>query len=140
MSNTDTSRFLLIMPRSEEFNNLRQLITSSLQEVGLKPIVWDEAVVQRDTRGISIQKAVELADIIIVDITGNDPNVMFGSGFAIGAAKPVLPIVQRTVKRVPSYLSGRLYLVYDPSEPTQLSDKIKAWVLRHLGSRREVEK
>lgn len=140
MSDTDTPRFFLTTPSGEEFKNLRLLITSSLQEVGIKPILSEEAIVPGDKIAASIHKAIELADVVIVDVTGNNPNVMFEAGFASGMGKSILPIVQRTAGRVPSDIGGQLYLVYDPSEPNQLRDNIKTFALRYLENRREIYK
>jgi nucleoside 2-deoxyribosyltransferase len=138
MSDTDTPRFFLAMPFSEEFKYLNQLITSSLEEVGIKPILWEEAIKHGEPIANTLQKAIELADFVIVDVTGNDPNVLFEAGFASGLGKPIIPIVQRTAGRVPFDISGRLYLVYDPSEPAKLRNNIKAWALSYLESRGEV--
>ena len=137
MGDTDTLRFFLIMPRGEEFDNLRRHITSFLLGVGMEPISSEELMPGGGRIVDSVQKAIELADIVILDVTGNDPNVLFEAGYALGAGKPVLPIVQRTSGRVPSGISGRIYLVYDPAEPDQLSDNIKTFALRYLESRKE---
>jgi hypothetical protein len=134
MSDTDTHRFVLIMPPGGEFDDLRRHITSFLLAAGMKPISWEEEIVPGDRIAYSVLHAIKLADIVIVDVTGNNPNVLFEAGYALGAGTPILPIVQRTAGRVPSDIGGRLYLPYDPAKPAELSDDIKTFVLHYLGS------
>jgi nucleoside 2-deoxyribosyltransferase len=136
MSDTKSPQFLLLMPRSEEFTRLRRLISSSLEEVGIKPILPEETILPGDPINSSIHGAIERADAVIVDITGSNPNLMFEAGFASGLGKPLLPLVQRGVERVPSDISGRLYLVYDPSDPGKLYNNIKNWALLYLKNKR----
>lgn len=129
---TRTPLFFLSTPFTEEFRQLRQLIGSSLEEVGVKPLLLEETLVAGVPVATSIQKAIELADVVIVDVTGNNPNVLFETGFAVALGKPVLPIVQQGFGSVPSDVSSRLYLVYDPAEPRKLSNDIKKWALSYL--------
>ena len=141
MRGTDTPRFLLLMPPEEEFDDLRQYITSSLQEAGIEPInPFGEGAIKRGYSTddfIQIRKAIERADVVIVDMTGNNPDVMVNTGYALAERKYVLPIVQRTAKRVPASIGNRLYVFYDPSDPAQLSDKIKMYTLSRLRGRKE---
>jgi hypothetical protein len=140
MRDTDPPRFLLITPPEGDFDDIRQHITSSLQEVGIDPIFLNGDTTIRGYSiddSIRVRNAIERADVIIVDITGNNPDVMFDTGYAIARGKDVLPIVQRKIKRVPASIGGRFYLVYDPSEPAQLSDKVKFYTLSQLEHRKE---
>jgi len=43
-----------------------------------------------------IVAAIELAEVIVVDVTGNNPNVMFEFGFALAKGKPHAVISQST--------------------------------------------
>lgn len=134
MNGTDTPRVLLSMPYSEEFNSLNRLITSSLEEVGIKTILAKRIGMPEDASAPSllIHRAIRQADVVIVDLTGTDPNMMYEVGYAFGLGKSVLPIVQRKEKRVPADISGRFYLVYDPAEPDKLRNDIKLWTLQYL--------
>lgn len=136
MSDTKAPLFLLAMPPSEEFRRLSRHISSSLEEIGIKTIFLGDTLVPGVSIFPSIQRAIELADAVIVDVTETNPNVMYEAGFASALGKPLLPMVQRSVKRVPSDMGNRFYVVYDPSKLDKLRDDIKDWALDYLRSDR----
>jgi nucleoside 2-deoxyribosyltransferase len=140
MNETNGFRCLFIGTKfSEESHSLRQLIADALVEVGIKPILLEEIIVHGTSIVESIQQAIARADLVIVDLTESNPNVMYEMGFAHALRKPVLPIVQQRIGHVPSDIAGYLYLVYDPSEPDELRHNIQTWAVRHHSARMQGE-
>ena len=130
---------LLITPFSEEFSFIRQLIADALREVGVEPILLEETMAAGMPMAETVQQAIERADVIIADLTGSNPNVMYELGFAHAVRKPVLLMVQKGAGHVPSDMAGYLYLVYDPSKPGELRYDIQTWALRYLREQRQEE-
>ena len=135
MSETNGFRYLLIAPFSEESRILHQLIADALREVEIEPISLEETIVPGTSIVEPIQQAIARADIIIVDLTGSNPNVMYEVGFAHALRKPVLLMVQQEVGHVPSDIAGYLYFVYDPSKPDELRRNIQTWATRYYKER-----
>ena len=138
-SETKGLRYLLITPFSEEFQFLRQLIDDALKEVEIEPILMEETLAVGTPIVESVQQAIGRADVIIADLTGSNPNVMYEVGFAHALRKPILILVQHVIGHVPSDMAGYLYFVYDPSKPDELRRTIHAWAVRYLSERRHGE-
>ena len=132
LKTNDTKRCLLVTPYSAEFHSLRRLIADALRESGIELVLLEENMIAGRPTVEPVQLAIERADFIIADLTGSNPNVMYEVGFAHALGKPVLPIVQHRVERVPSDMSGYLYLVYDPSKPDELRRNIQFWASRYV--------
>ena len=132
MSETNSFRYLLIAPSSGRSRVLRHLIADALREVGIEPILMESTIALGTSIVESIQQAIARADLVIVDLTESNPNVMYEMGFAHALKKPVLPIVQQRIGQVPSDIAGYLYLVYDPSEPDELRHNIQTWAARYM--------
>ena len=124
-------RYLVLAPH-RIYNNLDMAIADTLQEVGFKPILLEGFEIEFGRPFAElIQNTIEHADIIIADLTGNNPNVMYEVGFAHALRKPVLLLVQGGVAHVPSDMAGYLYIVYDPSNLIELRNRIKNWAIRY---------
>ncbi|MCI0695635.1 nucleotide-binding protein [candidate division KSB1 bacterium] len=133
MFDTDTRQCVLLTPMSEEFLPLRRVMANALRESGIEPILFDENVIANSPLIGTTFRAIERADLIIADVTGDNPNVMYEAGFAHAMGRPVLFIVQQGVGRLPSDVAGNFFLVYDPSKPNDLHHKIQFWANRYLG-------
>jgi predicted nucleotide-binding protein len=132
MDHTRPYRYLLVTPGSDDFINVRKLIIEALREIGLEPVLWDAVVESGATHFESVQRAIQEADLVIADLTHNNPNVMFEVGFAQASGKQVLFIVQEEAEHIPFDIRGNLFIVYDPSKPQELSHNVKAWANFYL--------
>jgi len=82
----------------------------------------------------TILQGIVKADLIIADITGGNPNVMYEVGFAHALKKPVLLIVRNGEYAIPSDLRGELFFVYEPeriAEDKNLEFAVRTWVERY---------
>jgi len=60
-----------------------------------------------------IEKCIEMADVVIADITGNNPNVMFELGWALAKGKkPIVIRKQDDSNKVPFDVQGIRYISY----------------------------
>lgn len=90
---------------------------------GTQPIIED------------IWEAINSAEIVIADVTGRNPNVMYEIGMAHTVGKPVV-IITQTIEDVPFDLRHHRCIVYSYTPPgcRDLQDKIEG-TLRFLKSR-----
>jgi nucleoside 2-deoxyribosyltransferase len=127
---------VLLLPPSGENNPILQAIDLTLKECDVEPVIPSSNGPNRESAGGSIR----YADMIIADVTGADPNVMFDLGLAFAGRKPIMPILNRSERRVPSALAGNLFLVYDPSQPERFHFQsfLRHWVTQNVEAWRGV--
>ncbi len=116
---------LLLIPNS----GVQRAIAEALEEAGISPI-QDEFGGVRSFFDVVPISSIERANMIIADITGSNPNVMYGLGFAHALRKPVLIIVQEREEITPFDIRGFFYLVYDPSDLGDFQNMLRQWILR----------
>ncbi len=111
---TPSSGFgFVLMPFSGEFTNQWELsFGPALREVGLEAKRADDEyggtnVIMRD-----VTRNIYAAQIIIADVTGRNPNVMYELGLAHAAKKPVI-ILAQSDEDVPFDIGHIRYLKYD---------------------------
>ncbi|MCC7477446.1 hypothetical protein IT575_03215 [bacterium] len=66
---------------------------------------------------------VQRSDVVVVDITGNNPYVSFELGVARGLGKPVVLISDKNYSP-PKFYSSLFTLYYDAQEVAKLSDDL----------------
>ncbi len=116
--------YLFLSPDNAD-SELKQIIDRTLNGLGLTGIPFTEKI----DNGIS--RLLDKADLVIADVSGSDPDVMYMVGVAQGGGKVVLPIVGRDEKELPSSLGRVQYLVYDPIQPESFQKPLKFWA-QHL--------
>jgi hypothetical protein len=132
MNETNTPQCLLLTPHSEEFRAIRELIATVLQESGFTPILPEKTTASGTYSLRTVLEAIDRADLIIADITGSNPNVMYEVGFAHAMRRPVFLIIQRGAGHIPFDLAGDFFFVYDPSKPEELRHDIQLWANYYL--------
>src|SRR5262245_55441539 len=76
--------------------DLASEIGDALREQGLEPVWFTEPGVMDQT-----QSGIRRAEVVVADLTGSNPNVLFEVGFALGLSKPVLLLSQEPAGGVP---------------------------------------
>jgi nucleoside 2-deoxyribosyltransferase len=132
MDSTKTYKYFLITPGSGEFTKVRKHLDNALHEIGLEPVRGQDEITTRSIIHEVVPRAIQEADFLIVDVTQNNPQVMFEAGFAHGLGKPILFMVQGGAGRIPLDLRGNLVLVYDPENPEELRRSVKTWTNFYL--------
>lgn len=91
----DKYRVFVIMPFAEEFNAVfGKLIKSNLEATSCIEVI--RADTDLDQRNImkDVVNGIVASDIVIADLTGNNPNVFYELGIAHGLNKPTILITQ----------------------------------------------
>jgi DNA-binding protein Fis len=60
-----------------------------------------------------LHKQIYAADLLVADMTGRDPDVYYGVGYAQALGKPVILLVENS-KDIPFHLKGYPFVIYGP--------------------------
>jgi nucleoside 2-deoxyribosyltransferase len=82
-----------------------------------------------------IQGAIRKAEVVIADLTGMSPNVLFDVGVALGLRKPVLLLSQEPVRDLPADLRAHQIAVYRADDVATVRRYLELW-LGEVRSRR----
>ena len=89
----DTDLVAVMMPFNAGFNAVHEGIRRACKEAGFRCLrvddVWEESTVIQD-----IFNLIFRAQVVVVDFTGKNPNVMYETGIAHTLGKHVVPISQ----------------------------------------------
>jgi predicted nucleotide-binding protein len=120
----------IITPMLDEFKQIRSILVGVLQKLKIQPILLEEIPESGRSIGEKVQNEIRNADFLVVDITGNNPNVFFELGFAYASKKPILLLVQddKTI-HIPSDISLNLIITYNLSNNlTKLEQDLSIWI------------
>jgi len=121
----------VMMPLRAEFTPVYKAITRACKSAGFRCLraddIWEESVIVQD-----IFNLVYRAQVVVVDFTGKNPNVMYETGIAHTLGKHVFPISQ-SLDDVPFDLTHHRILKYlnNPEGLRQLETKLGER-LRHV--------
>jgi len=140
-SNKEKPTVFLSIPWGPKFAKIRTFLPTAILKNNfdvslIYPLEPGASVVNR------LSHLIKDSDIIIADITGNNPNVVFGLGFSQALDKPILLIVQRgTIQESPAIIHQYMYLEYDLKNLKELSRAINAFLLNYKEqNKRKVKK
>lgn len=120
--NTRPKTFVFVlMPFSIEFKDVYQLgIKGACAEAGVycervDEQIYDESMLDR------IYNQINSSDIIVADMTGKNPNVLYEVGYAHALNKRVI-LLASNIDDIPFDLAHRYHIIYD--SVTDLKDKL----------------
>lgn len=122
--NRTNKTVFVIMPFNEKFNDVYNLgIKSSLEQEGFVCIRADENI-EDEKIFENIIESIKNADVMIADITGNNPNVFYELGYSHAINKKVIIITQDRGK-TPFDIYGIRNIEYKSDKITLLSNEIR---------------
>src|SRR5437773_304891 len=105
-------RAFVIMPFDREFNSIyEKLIRVPLTEIGYEVLRADSELDQQNILR-AIVRGITTADLLIADLTTNNPNVFYELGLAHGLHIPTVLIAQ-SISDVPFDLRSYSIHIYD---------------------------
>jgi hypothetical protein len=108
-------RCFIVMPFSLEWSgDVHRILSGACQTLAVQAVRGDDLFTPTDIL-VDIWHSLNGADIVIADITGRNPNVLYELGIAHTLAKPVL-IISRNAADIPIDLSTRRVILYGQSE------------------------
>lgn len=129
---------LVLLPRAEQGESVREVIFDVLRKNGIMPISFEERIQAGALWVDGILTSLRASDFLIADVTGRNPNVLFELGIAHGLGKPFLLVVSdQSDSDMPSDLLGYQFIAYDAVAShgtSRFRDKLERFV-GHLISR-----
>ena len=105
------------------------IIKPEVIQAGFEVIRADE--LSPDYRFIDqIHVAIQKSALVIADLTGNNPNIMYEIGLAHALRKPVI-LISTDVASVPVDLLGSRMLLYDPKRTDDFRKRLKTFLSRY---------
>src|SRR5262245_55014828 len=103
----------VIMPFAVDFKNQWELaIAPAITDAGLVPLRGDDVSLAAGVIMSDVTRLIYESTLIVADLSGKNPNVMYELGLAHAAQKPAIMIAQNDAD-VPFDLSHVRYLKYD---------------------------
>jgi hypothetical protein len=115
--------------------DLAKQIGEVLEKQGIKPVLATDFGTGGPLTD-QIHGAIRKAEVVVADLTGTHPNILFVVGMALGLSKPVLLISQEPDKDVPFDLRAHQVVQYRPDNVSAVSRYMELW-LRDVRARRE---
>lgn len=112
----------LAAPHTAEFAGIRRLTQDVLASYDIELVTAADGPAA-DT----VIDGLTRADMVIADVTGLHPNVLFELGIGFGLQKPLL-IVSRSGQDLPSDISVFTVVFYKPEDTEKLEHFIRYWV------------
>lgn len=124
MNTVKSNLCFVLMPFTIGFTNQWELaIKVAIENIGMKPWRGDEKSLGSNIIIQDVTKCIYKADIIVADVTGLNPNVMYELGLAHAAKKPVVIITQNE-SEIPFDVSHIRYLTYDINNLKKLQNDL----------------
>ena len=125
---------LIITPFDAAGARLKDTIQRALDEVGVRTIRLENlrpsAVLVN-----AVTDAIKSADFIVVDVSRQNPNVMYELGYAHALRKPTILIMDSEVNSpLPFDLQGLRYIAYDADNLRDLRNRIMHNAQRYIVS------
>jgi hypothetical protein len=129
-----TFSVFVLMPFREPYDQYYQMVIKpAIRESGFDALRADEIAGPRPFID-DIVESIRKSSVVIADITGRNPNVMYEMGIAYAHNKPIIMLTQ-SVDEAPFDLSHHRMIVYkttDPDWSAKLRGEIKTAILDAL--------
>lgn len=105
----------IVMPFSLAWSDeVHRILSRVCKSLEVQPMRGDDVFKPSDIL-VDIWQSINVADFVIADISGRNPNVLYELGIAHTLAKPVL-IISRNADDIPIDLSTRRVIIYGQKE------------------------
>jgi len=109
---------LLLLPFGHEHKGLVLFLSRELEHEGFRVLRLDEMLFKSvAVLANSIDEAIRRADLVVVDVTSANPNIMYKLGYVHALRKPTIIISEASSLRgIPSDLASFQLLTYDKND------------------------
>ena len=122
----DPPRVFVIAPFDQDQQRVLDTVRRAVEDTGFSVIQFGGPM--RPGAGLTtrILESIRKADLIIADVSRENPNVLYELGFAHALRKPTILLVDiKSGSRLPSDLDGLEYITYDAADLPRLADLVK---------------
>ena len=118
------SRIFVLQPFRTEFESTYAMIREAAHSASPDAEVFRIDEVTTPSSVIeAVYESIESSDLLICDLSGLNPNVMYELGYAHALQKPVL-IISQSTERIPFDIRSVRVLIYDLDRPKQQLFKV----------------
>jgi len=122
---TRKTRGLVIAPFDAAGRRVLDAVRRALEEIEIEVFRLDN-IAAGALWANAITDAVRSCDLLVVDVTRQNPNVFYELGFAHAMRKPTILIASsEATGSLPSDLAGFPYIVYEPGNLRGLVDRVQ---------------
>lgn len=125
MKHDEKLKCFVIMPFSDEF----QLIWEAIKDVGIKDchlnVTRADSHTKQPLLTENVFSHIDDCDLVVIDITGLNLNVIFEFGYAVNKKKYIIAISQEEAKNLPADLRNYLYLPYNKDQLEEFKIDLK---------------
>jgi nucleoside 2-deoxyribosyltransferase len=125
---------LVITPFDAAGSRIKDTIQRALDEIGIRTLSLDN--LSPGAAWVNaVTDAINFSDFIVVDVSRQNPNIMYELGYAHALRKHTILIMDENVNSpLPSDLQGSLYITYDSDNFRDLRNKLMHNVQRYIVS------
>src|SRR5258708_1988573 len=129
-------RVFVITPFNPDGQRVEEAVRPAVEESGFVVAHLSQAIRPGAELTSSILDSIRKADLIIADVSFQNPNVLYEIGFAHALRKPTILLYNiRSGSGLPSDLVGFDYITYDPADLRGLADLVKKVTEAHVMQR-----
>lgn len=107
--------------RKDSDQLLKHILTPVCNELDYD-VCRADMITDNDTITQTIIEQLQESDLVIADITGNNPNVFYELGYRQATKKPVIQMVKSDIESMPFDVSSIRTIKYTLNDPDRLSD------------------
>lgn len=122
-----------IVPHDHSGARIGDTIARTVRELGMQ--FWDPPDDRHSPISITenVIKAITTSDLVIADVSRQNPNVYYEVGYAHALRKTTILIVEEDNDiKIPTALSGHLYLTYETSNLQPFKEFLSKTILRSI--------
>ena len=122
----ESPQVFVITPLDAEGRSVEDAVRRAVEDAGFEVVRYRTTVSPGAERVSAILDGIRRADLIIADVSRQNPNVLYEVGFAHALRKPTILLFNvKSGSRLPSDLAGLQYILYDPANFRDLADRVK---------------
>src|SRR6266513_1042557 len=123
----ESPHVFVIAPFDPEGRRVEDIVRRAIQETGWRVVQHGDATRPGAELTTNILDAIRGADLIIADVSRQNPNVLYELGFAHALRKPTILLYNiKSGSSFPSDFDGLQYITYDPGDFRVLADRVKS--------------
>jgi len=117
----------IITPPDPDGQRVQDTVRDAIEEAGFRVVPHRAAVRPGAELTLIILDSIREADLIIADVSRQNPNLFYEMGYAHALRKPTILLFDiKSGSSLPSDLAGLQYIPYDPANLRGLADRVKA--------------
>jgi nucleoside 2-deoxyribosyltransferase len=130
---SEPKRALLLIPFSQKYEEIRLQLTKLIETLGIVIVRFDD--IKPGARWANaIADAIKTSDLIVADVTGANPNVMYELGYAHALKKPTILLADyEGISHLPSDVQSYQILTYEPTQIAALRNHLSRVLRAYVG-------